>query len=285
MRRKNITLLVAAILFVVLSLGLAWIAVLQPKDDSTDSSSTSTNTQEDPQPQDEAKPTAIDLQPVVDEWLVSQSADFGIVVYDFDNERTIAAHQPDEQYFAASLYKLFVAYLALLDFQNNQQAPNELLIGGFTRRECVEKMIRESHSPCGEATMSSMGQENLRVRVSDMGINNTTFAGITTTAQDSALILQYIQQMRDLNQQNTEFLKDAMRDQDQRFKNGLAKGAPEATWETKVGWNEDQNYHDVGIVTMPDGRKFAVAILSYNNGSSQPIADFAATIYGALKQD
>lgn len=281
-RKKNTWLLALGLLFIAIALVLALFAVIQQKK-MPSSDSTNQSAQKEPEPEEEPKPAAIDLQPVVDEWLVSQPADFGIVVYDFDNKKVIASHQSDEQYFAASLYKLFVAYLALLDFQNNQQAPNELLIGGFTRRECVDKMIRESHSPCGEAMMASMGQDDLRVRVGEMGIDNTTFAGITTTAQDSALILQYIQQMRDLNQQNTEFLKDAMRDQDQRFKNGLAKGAPEATWETKVGWNEDQNYHDVGIMTMPDGRKFAVAILSYNNGSSQPIADFAATVYRALQ--
>jgi beta-lactamase class A len=203
-------------------------------------------------------------------------------VYDPANQAVIASNQTDKQYFAASLYKLFVAYVALQDFQSGTQNPDEVLAGGLTRKECVDKMIRESHSPCGEAMMADIGQENLRARVSDMGIKNTIFAGITTTAQDSALILQYILEMRDLNAENTVYLKDAMRVQDQRFRNGLAKGAPEATWETKVGWNEQYNYHDVGIMTLSSGRAYVVAILSQNNGQSAPIADFAATIYAAL---
>ena len=131
--------------------------------------------------------------------------------------------------------------------------------------------------------MADMGPENLRKRVSDMGIKNTVFAGITTTAKDSALILQYIVEGRDLDAANTAFLKDAMRAQEQKYRNGLAKGAPEATWETKVGWNEQYNYHDIGIMTLPNGRQYVVAILSQNNGKATPIADFAATIYDELK--
>lgn len=131
--------------------------------------------------------------------------------------------------------------------------------------------------------MADMGQEVLRNRVSDLGIKNTTFAGITTTARDSALILQFIAEGKDLNSENIAFLKDAMRVQEQRFRNGLAKGAPGATWETKVGWNEQSNYHDIGIMTLPSGRQYVVAILSQGQGRSTPIADFAGTIFNALK--
>lgn len=228
------------------------------------------------------KPPLVQLQPVVDAWVAKQSASYGIVVYDPDNKQIIAQNQPDKKFFAASLYKQFVAYLALEDFQKGTQDPDEILTGGFTRKECVDKMIRESHSPCGEAMMADMGPATLEQRVSDMGIHNTVFAGITTTAQDSALILQYIVEKRDLNADNTAFLKDAMRMQEQRFRNGLAKGAPDATWETKVGWNEQYNYHDIGIMTLPSGRQYVVAILSQDNGKAAPIADFAATIYSAL---
>ena len=233
--------------------------------------------------QEPTKPPLVDLQPVVDAWVAKQSAVYGIVVYDPANKKTIASHNPDKKFFAASLYKQFVAYLALVDFQTGAQNPDEILTGGFTRKQCVDKMIRESHSPCGEAMMADIGQETLRTRVSEMGIQNTIFAGITTTAQDAALILQYIVEDRDLKTDNTAFLKDAMRVQEQRFRNGLAKGAPEAIWETKVGWNEQFNYHDIGIMTLPNGRVYVVAILSQNNGSPMPIADFAATIYAALK--
>lgn len=274
------------VLVVVLVLGVGVWAVLargtRAPAGSNAMASSHQSAKQTGQAKESAKPKLVNLQPVVDGWLAKQPAEFGIVVYDPANKQTIASHNPDKKYFAASLYKLFVAYLALVDFQKGTQDPGEVLVNGFTRKQCVDKMIRESYSPCGEAMMADMGQESLRTRISAIGIASTTFAGITTTAHDSALILQYILEMRDLNAANTAFLKDAMRIQDQRFRNGLAKGAPQATWETKVGWNEQANYHDVGTMTLPGGRQYVVAILSQNNGSSAPIADFAATIYAAL---
>lgn len=226
----------------------------------------------------------IDLQPTVNSWIAGQAATYSIVVYDPQAKKVIGSNLPDQEYFAASLYKLFVAYLALMDFQSSQQNPDGIIISGHTRKQCVDKMIRESHSPCGEAMMADMGTASLETRVKNLGINSTTFTKISTTAQDCALILQYILEKKHLNDANTEFLLDAMSIQDQRFRNGLAKGAPEATWSTKVGWNEQYNYNDVGIMSLPDERKFVVAILSQGNGRSAPIADFAATIYAALKQ-
>ncbi len=281
-RRKSKKPLVLSVLLILLLLAAgAWFLFFRHTTPEKQATGQPTK-QQQAAPKQTPKPALVDLQPVVDTWLTKQSAEFGIVVYDPANKKVIASHNPDEKFFAASLYKLFVAYLALEDFQKGAQDPNEMLTQGFTRKQCVDKMIRESYSPCGEAMMASMGQETLRQRVSAMGINNTIFAGITTTAQDSALILQYILEGRDLNADSTAFLKDAMRIQDAKFKRGLAAGAPEATWETKVGWNETYNYHDVGIMTLPSGRQYVVAILSHNNGSPTPIASFASTIYAAL---
>lgn len=278
---KRRLLLLALAIFLILGGVLFWF--LREEKEPVVSKKPTVNQQPKKKPAEAPKPPIVELQPVVDEWARKQSAIYGIVVYDPVNKKVIAEHNPDKKFFAASLYKLFVAYLALQDFQTGAQDPGQILTQGFTRKECVDKMIRESHSPCGEAMMADIGQEKLRQRASEMGIKNTIFAGITTTAQDSALILQYIVERRDLNAKNTAFLKDAMRVQDQKFRNGLAKGAPDATWETKVGWNQQYNYHDVGIMTLPSGRQYIVAILSQNNGRSAPIADFAATIFSKLK--
>jgi beta-lactamase class A len=226
--------------------------------------------------------SAIDLQPTIDTWVAKQAADYYIEVYDAQANKTIAKNSPEKVLFAASLYKIYVAYLALLDIQNGDMNPDEVISGSFTRKQCIDKMIRESHSPCGEAMMADMGTTNLNRRVSEMGMTGTFFNGIRTSAADSALILRYIEEHRDLNDENTAYLRDAMLTQDAKYKRGLQTGAPEAKWETKVGWNEDINYHDIGIMTMPDGRVFYVAILSQGQGSSAPIADFSKTIFSAL---
>lgn len=223
-----------------------------------------------------------DLQPVVDAWLTSQNARFSISIYDVQARQTIGQNNPSEVLFAASLYKLYVVYLALVDIQNGTMNPTDILTGDYTRKDCIDKMIRESNSQCGEAMVTDMGEARLNQRVADMGMSGTFFDYEQTTAQDSALILTYIANKRDLNNENTAFLLDAMLTQDATYKRGLRAGAPEAKWETKVGWYEDENYHDIGIMTLPDGRRFIVAILSQGQGSPDPIADFSQTIYAAL---
>lgn len=258
---------------------LYWLLIGGDKADAPSSSEQQTASSDFP-----AQPayTPIDLQPTVDAWAAKQSADYHIVVHDLQAKQNIAVNDAETTLFAASLYKIYVAYLALLDIQNGDMNPSEIMTGGQTRKACIDKMIRSSDSPCGEAMMADMGPSSLNQRVQDMGMTGTYFNGIRTSAADSARIVQYIAEKRDLNDENTAFLLDAMLTQDAKFKRGLATGALEATWQTKVGWNEDINYHDIGIMTMPDGRKFAVAILGQGSGSSKPIADFAKTIYDAL---
>ncbi len=243
-------------------------------------------------PQEEAPPAQAeeppyqpaDLQPIITDWAARQSASYSIVVYDAQSKTVIGSHDAERELFAASLYKLYVAYLSLMDFEAGAQDPDEILIAGQTRRACVDKMIRESDSPCGEAMMADIGQTVLNQRVAELGMTGTFFNGIRTTAADSAQLLRFIIEEQHLNEENTEFLRDAMRFQDTKWRHGLAAGAPEAMWDTKVGWNLDINYHDVGIMTLPDGRQFAIAILGQGSGQAGPIADFARTVYTALTE-
>ena len=132
--------------------------------------------------------------------------------------------------------------------------------------------------------MADMAPATLNKRVKDLGIAHTRFDGIVTTAQDSTKVLQLIADKAHLNDANTEFLRDALLKQPQMYRNGLAKGAPEAKLFTKVGWNETYNYHDVGIMQLPDGREYIITILSQGNGRSAPLAEFAKQAYDALTE-
>lgn len=241
-----------------------------------------TETKQGEQKTEQPAYTPPNLQPTVDTWAQKYSAEYSIAVFDLQSNSMIAEKNSEEGIFAASLYKLYVAYFALIDFQNGTQNPSEIITAGQTKRECVDKMIRESDSPCGESMMADMGPASLAERGAGIGLTATKFAGIETSAGDSVKALALIHQSKDLSKENQSFLLDAMLNQDAKFKRGLQKGAPEAKWYTKVGWNLDINYHDVGIMTLPNGHSFAIAILGQGSGSPAPIADFAATIYTAL---
>lgn len=279
-KRSKKKLLVALIALLALAGIGYWFFARNDKTDTQTNQSEQKSSESSESAENAYQP--VDLQPVIDQWVNKYPADYHIAVYDLQAGKTIGQKSPETVLFAASLYKIYVAYLSLIDFQDGAQNPDEVIVAGQTKRECIDKMIRSSDSPCGEAMMAEMGQTSLNKRVSEMGMMGTFFNGIRTSAQDSALILQKIAESKDLNQENTAFLLDAMLTQEAKFKRGLQTGAPEATWNTKVGWNEDTNYHDIGIMTLPDGRKFAVAILGQGSGSPAPIADFASTIYSAL---
>lgn len=279
-KKRRVKILIA--IFVLVIGSLAALAILHKSQSATKNNVAREVPKSDHQASEEPAYIPINLQPTIDAWVQKYPADYSIAVYDLQSKSMIGQHNSDKALFAASLYKLYVAYLALADFQSGAQNPNDILIAGQTKRQCVDKMIRESDSPCGEAMMAAMGQAKLNQRVSNMDLTNTTFTGIQTSAADSVKILSLIHQSKDLEAENTAFLLDAMLTQEPRYKRGLQTGAPKAKWQTKVGWNLDVNYHDVGIMTLPDGRAFAVAILGQGSGSPAPIADFASTIYSKL---
>jgi beta-lactamase class A len=278
----NRRLLFYVVILLIIGGAVYWF--LLKENNTVTPSAQQTNANNNDQP--ETPPyTAPDLQPEIDAWADRQSADYHIQIYDLQAGKVIGQIEPDEVLFAASLYKIYIAYLSLKDFESGAQDPDEVILAGQTRRQCVDKMIRSSDSPCGETMMADIGQAALNQRVkSELGTTGTTFNGIQTSASDSILVLKAIADKKDLNDENTAFLLDAMLTQDAKFKRGLQAGAPEAKWETKVGWNLDVNYHDIGIMTLPDGREFAVAILGQGSGSPAPIADFAKTLFTALTQ-
>ncbi|HEY5806025.1 MAG TPA: serine hydrolase [Candidatus Saccharimonadales bacterium] len=227
-----------------------------------------------------AKPALVNLQPVVDTWLSKQSGEYGIVVYDPANKQVIATHDADVQFFTASIYKLYTVYLALQDIEAGKHTLGESFKFGKTRQTCLHDAIHTSDSPCAEALLNEIGQAQVTARLKTFGFTGTSFPAFVTTAQDSVSIMQRLYEKRDLNQTSTNLMLEAMKTQ--VYRDGLPKGMPQATVATKVGFSETPHYHDVGIVTLPNGRNYLVAFFSKGVGS-RVVADFGATIYEALK--
>lgn len=225
------------------------------------------------------KPPLINLQPVIDQWVAKQKGDFGIVVYDPDNQQIIGAYQPDKQYFTASIYKMYVVYLQLVDIQLGKRDPQGLFRGDFTRQKCIEEAIRISDSGCADALMAELGNADINARLLAFGLTDTSFSGFVTSANDAAKILERLQGNRDFGQDLKQLLLSMM--QQQIYRNGLPLGMPEAVVADKVGFSETPNYHDIGIITLPNKRQYIVAILS-EGASSRQVADFGQAIYAAL---
>lgn len=229
------------------------------------------------------KPLVIDLQPTIDTWAAAQSADFGIAVYDVANNQTIGTHQANKQFLMASIFKLYIAYLTLQDFQTGDQDPDSPATQGYTKKECVYRMINTSDNPCGDTMYDIMTPRAATSRLQAFGLDNTNITSYKTTAQDVNSLLLRLHKKQDLSKENTDFLLDAMRTQTHR--GGLPKGMPEATVADKVGFYGNHLWHDVGIVTLPNDRVYIVSIFGYRGSTSTHIADFGQTIYTKLQEN
>jgi beta-lactamase class A len=273
---------IVGVLSILILGGGLWFFLLRPQPEPKATNQAQTS---EPQASSEVqapaqqKPKIIDLQPVVDAWIAKQKGDYGIVVYDPANEQAIASHDADLQFFTASIYKIFVVYLALQDVDAGKHTLTEQFRFGKTRQTCIYDAIHSSDSPCAEALMAEIGNEEVNTRLKAFGFTNTAFPGFVTTAADTIKILQRIQAKKELSETSTNLLLDAMKTQ--IYRKGLPSGFPEGTIADKVGFSETPHYHDVGILTLPSGRQYLVAYFSKSAGSRQA-ADFASTIYAKL---
>jgi hypothetical protein len=207
----------------------------------------------------------IELQAIVDSWVQASGGSSSVVVSDIDNN-ILAAHNADEIYFAASIYKLYVAYAGYQQVDSGAVDPDELYVNGNTRGECLDLMIRDSDSPCAEKLWNELGKAELTEQLKTYGIENTSIEAITTTAFDASLLLGRVVRGEGLSDKARTAYLDSMKDQDELYRRGLPSEFTASTVYNKVGWNELVEWHDTAIVEAPDGRKLIVSVLTENVG-------------------
>lgn len=225
----------------------------------------------------------IDLQPVVDSWESKQSGQASVVIYDLANKKVVASLNPDRQYFSASIYKLYVAYAGYQKIADGTYKADEPYLTGYTRAKCLDAMIRDSYSPCGEKMWNELGKENLTAKLRTYGLTNTSMTGLYTSAKDAAIILQRLHERRDLTETHQQAFLGSLKDQPATYRRGLPSGFSQSTVYNKVGWNGQVDWHDAAIVTLPNGRSYVVSVFTERVGSAQ-IAALGREIQGRLTQ-
>jgi beta-lactamase class A len=220
------------------------------------------------------------LQKVVEDWASPKQTDSSrasVVLMDEDGTAN-SGFKSDTEFFAASIYKLFVTYEGYRAVDAKTVNPNEVYQGGRTRMECLDLMIRESDSPCAEKMWEELGKQELTDTLITYGIENTSMTGLSTTAEDAGKILARILRGEGLSESSRLAYLSSMKDQDALYRKGFPSGfSSEVTVYNKVGWNEQLEYHDVGIIETADGRKLIYAVMTENVGSKQ-IAQLAKEI-------
>jgi beta-lactamase class A len=186
--------------------------------------------------------------------------DFAIAFIDPNNPEMKLQVNADQEFIAASTYKILAAYAML----NAGNAP-----------DCLDDMIIYSDNDCPLSYLARYGWSRLTQDARDVGAVQSWFVDSThTTANDLALILWQIYDGSLLSEADNNRLLDDMKTQ--IFRNGIPAGIPEAEVADKVGFL-DGLLHDAGIIYSPKGDYILVILTDGYSWSA--IADIAAEIY------
>ena len=210
------------------------------------------------------------LQQVVEGW-ATNSPSASVVLADKNGE-LLASINKDTPFFSASIYKLFVAYEGYKQIDSGISRSDEQYQGSRTREQCLDAMIRESDSPCGEKMWIELGKKQLTDTLQQTGIVNTDMSALRTTAEDVGLLLNRISSGDGLSEESQKKFLDSMYEQESRYRRGLPSGfSDKLLVYNKVGWNEQLEWHDAAVVELPDGRRIVMVVLTSGVGTKKII--------------
>mgnify|MGYP000110480581 CR=1 FL=1 len=220
------------------------------------------------------------LQAALSEWADNHTGTYAVTITD-ESGKVLAEHDADKVFFAASLYKLYVAYEGYRKVDDGTYKLSQTYLNGWTREKCLHEMIHSSNSPCAEKMMAELGPTTLNTKVKTYGMNNTSLSGISTSSRDSALMLSRIWQGTGLSESSkAKYLKSL---ETQIYAEGLKTGFDDQTVYDKVGFRENIEYHDAGIVKFSDGRVLIVSVFTKNVGTKN-IVGLAQSLLAATKK-
>lgn len=218
----------------------------------------------------------IDFQPIVDDWVNSVNGNKSVIIYDLDRNEVAGSYNTNEEYYTASLYKLFVVYEGYRRIDSGVWNPDDKVgLTGYSILECLDKSIRESYSPCAETLWDMIGVKELgKIIENDYEIRNSDVPNLLSNSEDILKIMQLFYKHSDIkNEKYLTILKDSFLNQpttDYNWRQGLPSGfSDRVKIYNKVGWDYNVDtggwnvYHDAAIVEFPDeNRHFAVIVMT-----------------------
>lgn len=220
------------------------------------------------------------LQALLSSWAAAHPAQqWGIDVRQLNGGASKASHNPNQQFFPASIYKLLVmgSLLGKLPYSEWDKTIDK---SGPTYAACVDRMIRHSDNPCGVAIGRFVGWKNADINLKNIGLSNTRLSGdadsLHTTAADVSLYLQEFYTDNRYPQAKQSVMTSMSR---QIYKKGIQAGSPGCTVYDKIG-DLDGVRHDAAIVECPDSA-YILTILS-RGGSYAQIADLSQRVNTVL---
>ncbi len=214
------------------------------------------------------------LGQTLSQWLkTNKGTGYGVVVQELGATGRGMTQNAEKPFFTASIYKLFVAYLALEKIDAGELNPSEVLVKEWTVEKCIEEMIVSSDSVCAESYMKKAGRKELTALMKQKGYKSTSVITFETTAADTALLLERLHNEEILSAKSRTFLLSAMKKQ--KYRSTLVAGSPSIPVAAKPGIH-DEGWHDGGIVYDKSG-SYLVVVLT-DKSTSKQVASFAKLV-------
>lgn len=288
-----VTFLVAFSVTLVTARFIRYLIVMQNQ-----SADTSQEAEIAPEPIAElpATPAFIDLQNTVDQWISGLPGDAGVMIYDLDHDQVAASYQADQVFAAASIYKMFFVYDGYRQIDAGLDDANAIYVntpdkGPLSTSACLDLMIRESYNGCADPMRADTARyARAEELIQDLGLTNTSGAGLYSTPADLTKLYQHYWKHADLSSQSWDRILDSMLNQPETtydWRRGLPSGFQTAAVYDKVGWNWTGSnwsiYDDAAFVVFPElGRHYIVIVMTTGLPSHQPLVDLGAAIETAV---
>lgn len=182
----------------------------------------------------------------------------------------LAVESPNahKAYTSASTYKMFIVANILSRIDAGTLNKSVLKSTGF------KEMILHSQNGFAESYLASYGLSNMNSFVKKQGWYSHPFAAGRAARTTSATLVSV---MRKLDQARYPFDNASNRSQvlslmaHQVYRSGIPAGANQAlkgaATTDKVGWLWSYN-NDAGIVTLPNGQRYAIVVMTHGHGQS-----------------
>lgn len=222
------------------------------------------------------------IQLVIEDWQARHKGMKAAVVFkEIGGDGRYAELSPNTSFFAASIYKLYVAKYVYDALNAGRIASTDYVTNGKNTQQCVEAMIVISDNDCPVALANRFGWNNIDAATKADGFTNTSLRnGINTvTAGDTAQYLERLNAGTLLNAVDTNSLLGFMARQ--IYRSAIPAGSPDSTTYDKVGFY-GRSWHDAAIVQSGSTR-YVLVVLTEGAGPTA-ISELAKQIHTTVTQ-
>lgn len=230
-----------------------------------------------------------ELQNQLQAWDQNHAGNYGIAVQELNGTQRHASYEADEQFVAASTYKLFVTYAVLHDIEQGKSSLSTPTSLGMTVQQCIDAMLIRSNNDCGYPVGKLVGWNNLNSLIEQHDFTqtnidnydasgNTTSADKLSSAKDQATFMGQLVGGKLLNKNHTELMLSRMKQQ--IYRERIPAGVPsDVEVADKPGWLPGiQN--DTAVVYGPRST-YVISIMSTGTAPGQ-LAELSKMVYEYL---